>query len=96
MADPDGGPAYPIVDSAEQGGIESRGMSLRDHFAVHAPEWWVRNKARQLRDLDDNRCDNDKSRESQSRDYVSFLCEAQYFYADMMLAQHAKGADDVR
>ena len=44
VADADGGPAFPAVPATLDGKRWSSGMSLRDHFAVHAPaapDWYL-------------------------------------------------------
>ena len=89
----DGGPAFPTPNWPTEGGVP-----LRDFFAVHAPTDWMHGKAIQLRIADEKQRQDDESHKRitrKARDYVSFLCEAQYCYADAMLAEREKATNDV-
>lgn len=74
----DGGPAYPGDAQSALSHDHHEGMSLRDHFAEHAPPppaWWMNSYAEHLDSLDK---------------YGQHVAQWAYVYADAMIAERKK------
>lgn len=88
----DGGPAFPsVMDSYGTGQTEfaTRGMTLRDYFAIHAPSpepWWLELN----RQRDRSRNPHNDSYKPPIRSEMELNTSWRYEYADAMLA--ARGA----
>jgi hypothetical protein len=81
----DGGPAFPLQASEYGGHGSEPGMSLRDYFAIHAPEPSTEAIATQ-RQYDRNRNPhNDGPPKPPIRGDEEIRCDLRYRFADAML-----------
>ncbi|AOJ31395.1 hypothetical protein [Burkholderia metallica] len=85
----DGGPAFPGPDQAEQSADIHEGMTLRDYFAIRAPEP-TKERMDCERRYDQNRNPYNDAHKPKLRSDVEIRCDLAYEYADAML--RARGA----
>ena len=81
--------------SAPETGLGSQGMTMRDVFAAFAPEpleWWLDLKMRS----DHERMLADPNRRYQEKGEVHWRVVWTWQWADAMLAEREKGADNDR
>ncbi len=95
----DGGPAFPIpitsspdgtiYDSLEFSNGKTGGMTLRDYFAIRAPEP-SESRISINRNRDSNRNPHNESHKPHIRSEVEIRCDLAYEYADAMLRAREK------
>lgn len=87
-----GGPAFPIPLAAGQGyhgHAPCDGMTLRDYFAIRAPEPKAERMALE-RQSDHNRNPYNDAHKPKLRSDVEIRCDLAYEYADAMLKARGK------
>lgn len=80
----DGGPAFPTGDNPESRLMAEPGMTLRDYFAIRAPEP-SKDRIEMLMHFDRNRNPYNDSHKPRLRSEVEIRCDLAYEYADAML-----------
>lgn len=85
----DGGPAFPEVPGDRNGYEGKSGMTLRDYFAIRAPEPTAERISME-RTSDRNRNPYNDEHRPKLRSDVEIRCDLAYEYADAMI--RARGA----
>jgi hypothetical protein len=85
----DGGPAFPLVAEYGPKLDSSAGMSLRDYFAIHAPEP-DQEMIRTEQSIDRMANPHNDSYKPQLRDSLTIKAQLRFRYADAMLAEREK------
>lgn len=88
MKDRDGGPAFPNIVTANSQN-DRAGMSLRDYFAIHAPEP-SEDDVKMQRQFDRNRNPHNDSHKPPIREHRQIVADLRYAYADAMLTARSK------